>query len=237
MDSELHSAILKAVDRRFLKGRNHETRQHHHVAVLREVAELLNLPLPCEREHRLQRLLGTTFYRSELGSLLDHWVRQHSIGPEKLIKTREPFAILGVDGFDGIDDFKAYLHTDAADAHYLGVVDMYSYMDASPIACLTGTDSACVVFLALLKLFSTQIVDDHVKIVVERVRNRTENFMHRHAQYYRDICLVNEDVLNALIRVYVNANSNWCELAAEKTDTLFKNKKKCLSEEHVSFQK
>ncbi|GBO40673.1 hypothetical protein AVEN_133087-1 [Araneus ventricosus] len=224
MDPELRIAIEKAVDKRFMKGKNQETRQHHHITVLREVAEILNLPLPCEQEYQLQQLLGMKFCRSDLGTLIDNWVRKNMIGPEKLIKTRELFTILGVDGFNGIGDFKAYLNKDN-NSHFNGVVNMYKFLDTSIISSLTGTDSACVVFLALLKLFSTKIVDDQARIVMEQIKNKIESFMHRHAQYYRDIHLVNDNILNALIRVYVNTNPNWFQHALERTNILLKNKK------------
>ncbi|GFQ93376.1 uncharacterized protein TNCT_229551 [Trichonephila clavata] len=225
-DRELETAIRKAVNKRFLKGQNHETRMHHHVAVFRQVADLLNLPLPLERDEKLKQLFGTSFQSTDLHRLLDEWIRKNSIAKEKLIKTRDIFYILSVDGFKGLTDLKPYLEEEPDGNHIESVRAMYLAFDKkSSLQSLTGTDSACVVFVTLLMLFSNKILDDNVKMLATSIKKRIEGGMLKRAQYYKDIRLVNENVMKELISIYVEKNPKYTECAKRKTDSLIYYKK------------
>lgn len=223
-DPQLEQAVWDAVDRCFLQGQHHETKRDHFVTVLRQVAHILNLPLPCQHEQKLSKLFGVTFHPADMSNLLEQYIRKNSIGKEKLIKNRDVFIILAVDGFEGLLDLKPYLFTHQNNLHTAAVQKMYAKIDTLPISSLSGTDSACVIFLSLLKLFGNLIYDDQILIMVDLIRKRVENFMHRHAHYYQDIRLINDAMLNELIGVYTETNPDWHTVALEKTNSILKNK-------------
>ncbi|KAF8785777.1 hypothetical protein HNY73_011282 [Argiope bruennichi] len=227
-DEILEKAVLDAVDKRFRHGSGlFETKRDYHVTILRQVADILNLPIPCQQDDRLQKLFGKYFHPSDAPHLLDVYVRQNCIGKEKLIKTRDVFIVLGVDGFEGLVHLKPYLNASYSpriysSLHFKAVQNMYHAIETMTISSLTGTDSACVVFLSLLKLFRGSICDNQILIIMDQFFNKVESFMHRHAQYYQDVRLVNDDVLNQLARIYIETNPDWHEDAIQRTNLLLK---------------
>lgn len=150
---------------------------------------------------------------SEWLKLMNQWIRNTS--NEEIIFNRDIYQILAVDGFHGLrpKDLKHYLtgvllpFRSEFKMHVKGVRAMYEYFDQnSYIGSLSGTDSACAIFLALLELFSKLLnevlMDDQVRFQLQQVKSWVEGFLHKHSEYYRDVKYVDESLLKKLMNIY-----------------------------------
>lgn len=169
---------------------------------------------------------------SEWTRLLLHWTKQNTCSDGDLIKEREVYFLMAVDGFSGfkVKDLRKYLVNlfstlrDPYKTHHRAVRRMYEWLDQSAVcSSLTGTDSACVVFLALLKVYDDNKLagNDHsIKFHLNSVRQWTEGFLHQHAHYYKVIQSIDNLVLDELGRVYVEAFPEWNKIGYELIATL-----------------
>lgn len=175
---------------------------------------------------------------SDWTRLLKQWLNQNMI--EKDVKERTVYALLAVDGFHGFEsqDLKFYLPNmiDVAcvrriyRSHSRAVRNMYYWIDNHPDLCsLTGTDSGCVIFLALLRLYAKEMknimMDDKFVMQTNRIKLWAEGFLYRNAKYYDDVRKVTDQVLDDLGKVYVSYNKDWCQVAEENLKLLLNWKK------------
>lgn len=212
--------------------------------MIQEIKQWLHLPDQVIETNDLQESLMNLMVRtaskhyaikdmptdpSEWSRLITHWLRQNTFN--NIIKGREIYYLLSVDGFMGFLDLKKYVSNITGtlrqpySTHNHAVRKMYEWIDVSPIACLTGTDSACVIFLALLKFYEKHLViyNHDVLTHLNQVRVWTEGLLHQHSNYYRIIKQVNDTLLDELGKVYVNQFSNeedWKLIGKEQTDKL-----------------
>ncbi|GFQ91198.1 ribonucleoside-diphosphate reductase subunit M2 [Trichonephila clavata] len=121
------------------------------------------------------------------------------------VKERDIYQLLAVDGFDGFEakHLKFYLSVILDQKvvrheyrfHIKAVRAMYRWFESQPkVSSLTGTDSGCVVFLTLLQLYMNklQLMDDEVTLQVHLAKRLAEGFLHRNANYYKDVRNVTE---------------------------------------------
>lgn len=130
---------------------------------------------------------------------------------EQVLKLRHLNTLLAVDGFAGYmpSQFQNYItNLDCRKPHYLkihceAVRKMYNaFKDVDVLSGLTGTDSACVVYLALLRLLLN--TNDHqIQLIVEKLIKNAEGYLQTNARYYRDIRSV-EHELDTLGQIYVH---------------------------------
>lgn len=160
-----------------------------------------------------QQVKDVPLDESEWLKLMNQWIRNTS--NEEIIINREVYKILAVDGFHGFrpKDLKHYLtcillplRTEFK-MHAKGVRAMYEYFDQNlSIESLSGTDTACSIFLALLKLYAKllkeKLTDDLVRHQLQQVQSWAEGFLHKHSEYYRDVKHVDEMLLRTLGNVY-----------------------------------
>lgn len=225
-----------------LRGRISDSLQHHRMTLIRELADWIkpftDLPDSYDARYRNQLLSlfatvskqtvkNIPFEYSEWLKLFNQWIRCNS--EKEVIFDRKIFEILAVDGFRGIGvkDLKQYLGGILLPVrveyrtHIQGIRAMYEHFDENLIIeSLIGTDSACVIFLALLHLYINhlEIFDDQVFIRVRRARLWAEGFLHNHRDYYRDLKQVNENVLTTLGNVYTQQFHNdeeWKKIGKE----------------------
>lgn len=169
--------------------------------------------------------------QSEWNRLLAHWLRQNTFN--NIIKDREIYYILAVDGFMGFqpNDLKKYLSNitnilrNTYRIHYRAVRNMYNWINSSNIACLTGTDSASVIFLAFLNLYEKRlsICNRDVLTHLNQVKIWTEGYLHQHSNYYKVIKEVNDKLLDQIGKVYLDHFLNeedWKLIGKEQTDKL-----------------
>lgn len=174
-----------------VKGRPSDTLQYHRRQLLNLVhgwvlpSEKAPDPYDPKYRDRLLKLLVANSYKhrsreipaegSEWIKLVNEWVKGNSA--DDTVFERKIFYILAVDGFTGIGakDLKFYLQnvliplSDEYKMHARGVRAMYNYFQGNMlIESLTGTDSACIVFLALLTLYMTHLQSELFDEKVDR---------------------------------------------------------------------
>lgn len=165
---------------------------------------------------------------------LNLWLRFN--GTE--IKDRTICRLLAVDGFEGLEPkcLKSYLKNVLNPSylrheyriHLVAVRHMYEWFETrDDVSCLTGTDSGCVVFLALLQLFVRELqhvlTDDPTARQVRNAREWTENYLFRHANYYRDVRNVTGELLQELGQTYRDTwkgQPGWKRVGQEKLQSL-----------------
>lgn len=151
---------------------------------------------------------------SEWTKLLNKWIKENSSGA--VVSGREIYKILAVDGFRGVKPkcLKNYLPDillplrNEYKSHVNAIRKMYEFFDKNEkVSSLTGTDSACVVFLALLEWYSFRMKDnlmqdDQIKFQVHQAKSTAEGFLQQHGEYFRDIKNVDEEFLKELGEIY-----------------------------------
>lgn len=212
--------------------------------VLRRVSEWLQIPdmldlyLDEIQRNQLVSLLykGTKHTKqlpqddAEWSRLLTFWIRQNRV-EDRLI-----YHILAVDGFDGFEpkDLKYYLPAVIDPGcirweyrqHGIAVRSMYQWFEShSDVSSLTGSDSGCVVFLALLQLYVEEIppVDEQIAMQAHRAQAWAEGYLYRNASNHQDVRKVTPDLLRELGRVYGNA-WDWHQVAREQLASLINKK-------------
>lgn len=167
---------------------------------------------------------------SECVRLLRQWLRYNTLPNGKDVKQRGIYRVLAVDGLDGFEakHLKAYVsglwYPDQRRPEYKrhdgAVRCMYDWIEANPdVSSLTGTDSACVVFLALLNCYRRGLprllMDDEIASQTKRARCWAEGFLHRDVSFYRDVRKVTDVLLDELCEVYADAFENWHDVGTE----------------------
>lgn len=237
--SKLKHLLLQEVVGRYqsVQGTLREAQWH----VLCQVANWLEIPdfIHLQQDEIQRNVLSKVLFKNsktlpqtdnEWTRLLSQWLRQNMLHSSD-VKERLICQILAVDGFDGLEctDLKNYL-VNVVDPgcirqeyklHIIAVRHMYDWFDThASVASLTGTDSACVVFLALLQLYMYHLpqlmTNEQIAIHAHKAKAWGENFLHRNASYYNDVRKVKFNLLEELSQVYVKAwPHDWRPLAQE----------------------
>lgn len=254
-DEQLQDLLNKKVSRRCLMGYKEESLHQHRWKVLCEVAEWLGLSesLHMHENESVLEELSTLLLKNlkrknlkqmpredlEWNRLLNQWLRQHS---SEDVVGRQIYRLLAVDGFEGFEvkDLRSYLTCvlntknvrEEYSQHMNAVRSMYDWINLQPeISSLMGTDSACIVFLALLQLFERKLnvlfSDDQVAMQTHQARRLAEGFLYRNASYYKDVRKVTEELLGKLGENYEMAweAKDWKRIGTElMTQLVNKNK-------------
>lgn len=228
LNKKLINLIKKKLVYHVLEGRPTDTLDFHRHKLIEELthwiqpSEIVVNSNDSSYRDQLMTLLSSTCKQkvkdvpldeSEWLKLLNQWIRNSS--SEEIIFTREIYQILAVDGFSGFrpKDLKNYLASVLVPLrpefkmHAKGVRAMYEFFDQhSNIESLSGTDSACAIFLALLVLYENLLqkllMDDQVRFQLQQAKSWAEGFLHKHSDYYHDVKHVNDMLLKTLGDVY-----------------------------------
>lgn len=167
---------------------------------------------------------------------LNSWLRNNAIGSN--VKDRTIYRLLAVDGFEGLEPkyLKLYLKNvfdpryirHEYRLHIIAIRKMYDWFETDPaVSSLTGTDSGCVVFLALLHLYMTELnhllLDDQIALQANCAREWAEGFLYRNANYYNDVRNVNNNMLETVIKIYKDAwkeTQEWKQVGKEYLQNL-----------------
>lgn len=152
---------------------------------------------------------------------------------EKILRNNDLNKLLAVDGFSGYlpTDMKNYIQNlqygTGYDLHVDAVRKMY---EITKVMCLSGTDAACVVFLAIVQVFSKYITDDETKLLLLNISHDVKNYLTKNSQYYKDIetCISHINDLIAFYQENMSSESKLSQLAILKVANLimrFKKKK------------
>lgn len=238
--------IQRLVARKLATSTENPTWAHCQRQVLSDVARWLDMPRVLDDYHddsvreRLVQLLLTSAKKKrhrdlprdegECLRLLGQWLRHNTLSNGKDVKTRQVYRLLAVDGFDGLEakDLKQYVsgiwnpssRRQEYKIHAEAVRSMYDWIDVSQqVSSLTGTDSACIVFLALLKLYKRDLkhvlMNDEIASQTNRAQLSVEGFLHRNANYYKDVRKVDDAMLDALGTAYANVFPEWQSVGKE----------------------
>lgn len=224
LDEQIQNLLTKKLVLQVVHGRPCDTIQFHRRQLAEQLVKYITGDIPdtfnTPYRDQLMTMLATAFKQtmkdmpldeSEWLKLLNQWIRINS--SDDVIFNREIYKILAVDGFRGFrpKDLKHYLAGILLPIrieyrmHAQGVRAMYEYFNEHlDIQSLTGTDSACVIFLTLLQFFvsNLELLDDQICFQIQQAKSWAEGFLHKHSIYYHDIKNVNEDVIKSLGNVY-----------------------------------
>lgn len=130
---------------------------------------------------------------------------------ERILKDRKLNVLLAVDGFSGFfpSSFKYYIDNlvvkDRCKQHVEGVKNVYGAICEQ----LNGTDSACIVFLTLCKVYLKENqLDDRSHLMLDRAVRDVYSFLQKSAQYYKElenILKYPDSYLDMMGKVYVAA--------------------------------
>lgn len=148
---------------------------------------------------------------------LVQWMRRNNMTSDDLIKNREVYRLLGIDGFRGYKakHLKNYfsnllqnLRPEYRD-HTQAVRLLYEWFDThEALVSLTGTESACIIYLALLTLYAEHLksllLDDQILARVKSAQVSAEGFLHERAEHHRDIRKVDDSLLKTLGQIYID---------------------------------
>lgn len=133
----------------------------------------------------------------DLYKFLNILVRKHSIdrdpqNKEKILISKDLPQLLAIDGLAGFTnaDVKNYVENlqvgneseQEQDKHTIAVRRMYLLLPS-----LTGTDSICVIFLSLLKLYRNHITDQEAINKVDQVTTNVSDYLLKNSKYYTDL--------------------------------------------------
>lgn len=231
LDNEIKKLLHEKLVRQVVKGRPSENLQFHRKKLIKQIIDWIggNEKIKIDDDdndnirHELITLLATTCKQnvkdipledSEWTKLLNQWIKANTSGA--VLSNREIYKILAVDGFRGFKpkDLKSYLSDfllplrKEYKLHYQGIRKMYDFFNKNEsISSLTGTDSACVVFLALLEWYINKmkdnfLLDDQIMFRVQQTKLWAEGFLQQHVEYYKDIKNVDERFLQELGKIY-----------------------------------
>lgn len=125
---------------------------------------------------------------------------------EKILRNNDLNKLLAVDGFLGFEcnDIKNYIDNlkfgYGDDSHVDTVREMYN---CEKIANLSGTDSACIVFSALIEVFGKHIQDDQMKMQLNKIHEDNTSYLIKNGRYYTDIETIRND-MSKLTSFYEN---------------------------------
>ncbi|GFW63903.1 uncharacterized protein TNCV_706091 [Trichonephila clavipes] len=106
---------------------------------------------------------------------------------------------------------------------------MYQWIESQPqVSSLAETDSRCVVFLTLLQFYMNKLemMEDEITLQVHLAKRSAEGFLHRKANYYKDVRNITEALLQELGNIYVQERQgkDWIFVANEQLARLMNNK-------------
>lgn len=255
LDERLQELLQKKVAQHCFVGFKEETLEQHRWKVLCEVADWLQLSDTLRMQQngwvldemltlflkdlKRKNLKQTPREEMEWTRLLNQWLCHH---PTEDVVGRHIYRLLAVDGFEGFETKNLHCYLSGIlnpkdirveyRQHVNAVRNMYDWIDSEPkISSLMGTDSACIVFLALLQLFQRKLTelfsDDHIAMQAHQARRLAEGFLHRNSTYYRDVRNVTEEMLKELGEIYEMTwkGKDWSEIGTElMTQMLSRNK-------------
>lgn len=147
---------------------------------------------------------------------------------EKILKSNDINILLGVDGFSGYtpNEMKNYIENlkcgSDGNAHVETVRKMYS-LDI--VKNLSGTDAACIIYLALLSTYKEYITDDQVKFVIDNEESDIRSYLSKNAKYYHDITNTVKE-LDQLVAFYKENVPKIAEISVIKIAKLNEKSKK-----------
>lgn len=235
LNNQIQTLLQLKLTHHVMRGQPFETLEYHRECILHEISQWLQLSREnSEKNQQFQEDLITLFSKnkkpfkeipkdiSEWKRLLNSWLRSNV--SENIIKDRTIYHLLSADGFSGYEpkDLKRYFSNIFTPLRYVyrlhtrAVRIMYESFDANPkIASLTGTDSCCVIFLALLHIFIPHFIsllnDSQTRMRIGTSRRKVEGYLNQHREYYKDIKNVDESMLKHLGQVYLDQfeNEEW----------------------------
>lgn len=204
--------------RRIVHGKPFETIQFHRKQLMTQVVDWIGA-FDSDRDdsfrHELigllakdlkQNLKSVPTVDSEWTKLLKKWLKT-SGGMDRRV-----YRILAVDGFRGLTpkDLKLYLPNVLSplrreyESHVCGVRKLYDHFDTYS---LSGTDSACIVFMALIDFYALRMqndlmLDDQVRFRVQRAKSWAQLTLEQDVDYFRDVKNVDERLLKELGEIY-----------------------------------
>lgn len=234
-----------------VSGRPFETLRFHRRQLIKQLADWIGFFDEDEDSstkdengryrHELVTLLAATSKKyfvdvpadnSEWTKLLNKWLKANTSGA--VLSNRNVYRILAVDGFRGFKPkhLTSYLPEvllplrEEYKSHVRGVRSMYEFFDENEkVSSLTGTDSACVIFLALLHWYGRRMGDDLMKddqitFQVKQAKLWAEGYLQQNGEYYHDVKNVDENLLETFGKIYgdefKNDDESWkvigCEL-------------------------
>lgn len=252
LDDEIKKLLHEKLVRRVVSGRPFETLRFHRRQLIKQLADWIGVfdedddsssgkDENGRYRHELMTLLAATSKKyfvdvpadnSEWTKLLNKWLKANTSGA--VLSNRAVYRILAVDGFRGFrpKHLTSYLPEvllplrEEYKFHVRGVRNMYDFLDKNEkVSSLTGTDSACVIFLALLHWYERRMADDLMKddqitFQVKRAKSWAEGYLQQNGEYYHDVKNVDENLLETFGEIYgeefKNDDESWkvigCEL-------------------------
>lgn len=216
-------------------GRPFETLRFHRRQLIKQIADWIGFFDEDDEDfsaskdengryrHELVSLLATASKKqfidvpsdsSEWTKLLNKWLKANTSGA--VLSKRAMYRILAVDGFRGFKPKHLALYLpevllplrEEYKSHVRGVRNMYEFFDENEkVSSLTGTDSACVIFLALLHWYQRQMEDDLMKddqivFQVKQAKSWAEGYLQQNGEYYQDVKNVDENLLEKFGKIY-----------------------------------
>lgn len=232
LDDEIKKLLNEKLVRQVVGGRPFDTLQFHRRKLINQLRDWIGVFYEDEDStrdensnfrHELVSLLATALKQnlkdiplenSEWTKLLNKWLRANTSGT--VISSREIYRILAVDGFRGFkpNHLKCYLPDILLPlrmeykSHVRAIRNMYQFFDENEnVSSLTGTDSACVIFLSLIDWYALQMkndlmLDDQIMFKVHEAKSWAEGCLQQHGEYYRDVKNVDEKLLKKFGIIY-----------------------------------
>lgn len=230
--------------------------------LLLDIATYLNVKIPSffqedDEEETLQHELSSILIRSndsvrkadtkrasrtDWNKSMTAWIRNNAEGADRKI-----FRLVACDGFrtmvTSVQDLKEYLPNvieisqskSIVKKHTRAVRRMYDWFDnETSVSALTGLDSACFVFLSLIRLFKMTLgmnLDDQVRVVMDSCEISTQSFLQRRAATrFKDVLGVDYKKLDKLGEIYTNSFPEWegyVEELLNQLVTMLRSKEDC----------
>lgn len=250
LDEEIKKLLHEKLVRQVVLGRPFETLQFHRRRLIKQLADWIGVfdeddDFSSSKDengryrHELVSLLATTSKKyfidvpsdnSEWTKLLNKWLKANTSGA--VLSNRAVYRILAVDGFRGFKPKHLTFYLPEVllplrgeyKSHVRGIRNMYDFFDKNEkVSSLTGTDSACVVFLALLHWYERQMEDDLMKddqimFQVKQAKSWAEGYLQQHGEYYQDVKNVDQNLLEKLCKIYgeeFKTNESWKVIGRE----------------------
>lgn len=244
LDEEIKKLLHEKLVRQVVLGRPYESLRFHRRQLVKQLADWVGFfdeddftsskDENVHYRHELMNLLVTASKKyfidvpsdqSEWTKLLNKWLKANTSGA--VLLNRSIYRILAVDGFKGFKPKHLTLYLpeillplrEEYKSHVRGIRNMYTFFDKNEkVSSLTGTDSACVIFLALLRWYENQMEndlmkDDQIIFQVKQAKSWAEGHLQQHREYYHDVRNVNENLLDMFGKIYgeefKNSDKSW----------------------------
>lgn len=258
LDDEIKKLLHEKLVRRVVSGRPFETLRFHRRQLIKQLADWIGFfddDFSSTKDengryrHELMTLLAATSKKyfidvpadnSEWTKLLNKWLKANTSGA--VLSNRVVYRILAVDGFRGFKPkhLTSYLPEvllplrEEYKSHVRGVRNMYDFFDKNEkVSSLTGTDSACVIFLALLHWYERRMEkdlmkDDQITFQVKQAKLWAEGHLQQNGEYYHDVKNVDENLLEMFGEIYgeefKNDDESWKVIGCELLPTVNRDK-------------